>query len=265
MEEPIPTQGITLEFSYAPTPAFERMLEKARQHPSFRQFGEGRNLHVRVTYQFDEPDAIQQIKSISWDLHHKCAFIHGQEVAWTQMAQLTYCYREHVRRRKRDHCFFDGNFWNIFGCRYALANFSDRVNNEWLTFGDLGPDGAWVFDKARIAQRINANLYRGFHRCPAFDPEFVALILELFLDKIDPNRDTRWRYLHDRQGKIIGVTPKDVGIAKNLLYDLQMKVRQHRGPEKVSATGKLPLPAERPRTPASGRGKKKSWLRRLLG
>jgi len=262
--EPIPTQGITFEFSYAPTLAFARTLERARQHPSSRQFGEDKNLHVRVTYQFDEIDAIQQIKSVSWDLHHKRVFLHGQEIAWTQMAQLTHCYWEHVSRHKRDHCFFDGNFWNVFGCRYALANLSDRINNDWLTFGHLDPDGAWVFDKARIVQRVNANFYSGFRHCPAFDPEFVTLVLELFPDKIDPKYDTRWRYLHDRRGKIIGVAPKTVATAKNLVYELQMKVRQQRGPEKVGATGKLRLPAELLRTPALGT-EKKSWLRRLLG
>jgi len=264
-DELIPTPGITLEFSYAATPAFARTLERARQHPSFREFGAGTDLRVRVTYQFDEADAIQEIKRVSWDLHHKRAFIHHQEVTWAQMAQLTHCYWELIARRKRDHCFFDANFWNIFGCRYALANFSDRINNEWLTFGELTPDGAWTFDKARIAQAVHANLHQGFHHCPAFDPEFVALMLELFPAKVDPQQDSRWRYLHDRQGKVIGVAPKDVGTAKNLLYELQTKVRQQRGPEKVAATGKLPLPAARLCLPASGMEKKKSWLRRLLG
>ncbi len=263
-DEPIPTPGITLEFSYAASPAFECTLQWARQHPSFRQLGAGKDLRVRVTYQFDESDAIQEIKRLSWDLHHKRAFIHGQEVTWAQMAQLTHCYWRHVTRQKRDHCFFDANFWNVFGCRYALANFSDRINNEWLTFGELTPDSTWVFDKARIAERVHANLYQGFHHCPAFDPEFVALMLESFPAKVDSKQDTRWGYLHDRQGKIIGVAPKDVGTAKNLLYELQAKVCQRRGVEKVAATGKFPLPAQPLRLPGSGTEKKKSRLRRLL-
>src|SRR3990170_3365841 len=145
VEPGIPEQGITVELAHATVAAFE-----------------------------------QAVKAAAWDLHHKRAWLHGAEIAWHQMAQLTHCFRELLRRPRREHCFFDGNFWSGFGCRYAIANLSDRINNEWLTFGRLEAGGVWVFDKARIAEHVRQHLYSGFQHCPAFDEEYFELFLELF-------------------------------------------------------------------------------------
>ena len=52
-DPPVPSQGITIELSYATVAAFERAVEVARKHSSFQQFGEGKSLRVRVTYSLE--------------------------------------------------------------------------------------------------------------------------------------------------------------------------------------------------------------------
>jgi hypothetical protein len=259
-ESSVPTEGVTLELSYATVPAFDRAVEVARKHPSFQQFGEGKSLRVRVTYQLTELDALQELKDATWDLHHKRAFLRGVEIPWHQMGQLTYCFRELLRKPRRDHCFFDGNFWSVWGCRYAVANLSDRINNEWLSLGHLQADGTWVFDKARITEQVKRNLSSGFQHCPAFDAEFVELMLEIFPERVNPAEDPRWRHLETRQGETIGVGPADVDKAKKILYELQAKIVERRSAERVQENGKRQLALEQFRQSTTGKPKKKKGL-----
>ncbi|HXE75419.1 MAG TPA: hypothetical protein VNN18_07275 [Candidatus Xenobia bacterium] len=235
-------RGITVELEHATVAAFEQALAVVRQHPTCQEFGEGKTLRVRATYQFDELDALNEVKEAAWELRHKRCWIDGKEVPWHEMAEITYCFREYLRKPKRDHCFFDGNFWSNWGCKYAVCNLADRINTEWLTFGQLDGDGAWVFDKARIAERVRQRLHTSFHLCPAFDEEFLNHVLEVFPERVDPVADDRWRYVRNRQGQIIYVGPKDVDSAKKIVQELQEKVRQRRSGENVAENGKRPVP-----------------------
>lgn len=270
-EPPVPSEGITVEISYATVPAFERAVEVARRHPSCQQFGEGKTLRVRVTYGLEELDALQGLKDVCWDLHHKRAFLQGAEIAWHQMAELTYCFRELMRRPRREHCFFDGNFWSGFGCRYAIANLSDHINNEWLSYGHLESGGAWVFDKGRIAAHVRQNLSAGFEHCPAFDADYLELFLELFPERVDPVEDDRWRHVNNRQGQILGVGPKGVDTAKKIVFELQDKIRQRRaasanpGTGSFQENGKRKLPAALVKAYQTPAKKKKGFLARLVG
>lgn len=264
VEPAVPAQGVTVELSYATVAAFEQAVAVARKHPTFQQFGEGKALRVRVTYQLSELGALQELKDAAWDLHHKRAWLHGAEIPWYQMAQLTHCFHELLLRPRREHCFFDGNFWSGSGCRYALANFSDRINNEWLGFGRLEGGGVWVFDKARIADYIRKNLYSGFQHCPAFDEEYLNLFLEVFPERVDPVEDDRWRLVTDRQGNTTGIGPTGVDTAKKIVFELQEKIRQRRGAEPTQENGKRKLSAAL-FAPYQPKKKKKGLLARLLG
>lgn len=265
VEPGIPGQGLTVELAYATVLAFEQAVAVARRHPSFQQFGEGKALRVRVTYQLTELEALQELKDAAWDLHHKRAWLHGDEIAWHQMAQLSHCFGELLRRPRREHCFFDGNFWSGFGCRYAIANLSDRINNEWLGFGRQEAGGVWVFDKARIAEHVRKNLYTGFQRCPAFDEEYLELFFEVFPERVDPVEDDRWQLLKNRQGELIGLGPTGVEAAKKIVYELQDKIRQRRGAEKTQENGKRKLPAALFAPYKTTGKKKKGFLARLIG
>ncbi|MBI4466926.1 MAG: hypothetical protein HY656_05835 [Acidobacteria bacterium] len=264
-EPAVPSRGITVELSYATVPAFEQAVEVARKHATFRQFGEGKGVKVLVTYQLEELDALQELKEASWDLRQKRAWLHGNEIEWHQMAQLTHCFRELLGRPRREHCFFDGNFWSGFGCRYAIANLSDRINNDWLGFGRLESGGVWVFDKPRIAAYVKKNLYTGFQRCPAFDEEYLELFFEVFPERVDPVEDDRWQLLHNRQGEVIGAGPTGADTAKKIIYELQDKIRERRGPDKVQENGKRKLPGQFFRAYQTPTKKKKGLLARLVG
>lgn len=264
VEPGVSLQGITVELSYAAVPAFAQALEVARKHPTFQEFGAGKSLRVRVTYPLDELDALQELKDAVWDLRHKRAWFHGAEMDWYEMAQLTHCFQEFVHKPRRDHCFFDGNFWSGFGCRYAIANFSDRISNEWLTYGRLESGGVWVFDRGRIADYVKQQLYRGYQFCPAFDEEYLERFLELFPERVDVVEDDDWRLLKNRQGETIGVAPREAGSAKKIVYQLQEKVRQRRGPDKVQENGKRKLPAALFKAYQPPPKKKKGLLARLL-
>lgn len=263
-EPSVPAQGITVELSYATVPAFQQAVEVARKHPTFQQFGEGKAVKVRVTYQLGELDALQELKDAAWELHHKRTWLQGTEIPWHQMAQLSHCLRELLRKPRREHCFFDGNFWSGFGCRYALANLTDRINSDWLGYGHLESGGVWVFDKPRIAEYVKKNLFSGFQHCPAFDTEYLEMFLEVFPERVDPVEDDRWRLLVNRQGETIGVGPTGADTAKKIVYELQEKIRQRRGPEKVQENGKRKLPAAL-FAPYQTAKKKKGILARLLG
>ena len=265
VEPGIPGQGLTVELAYATVLAFEQAVAVARRHPSFQQFGEGKALRVRVTYQLTELEALQELKEAAWDLHHKRAWLHGDEIAWHQMAQLSHCFGELLRRPRREHCFFDGNFWSGFGCRYAIANLSDRINNEWLGFGRQEAGGVWVFDKARIAEHVRNHLYSGFQHCPAFDEEYLELFFEVFPERVDPVEDDRWQLLKSRQGELIGVGPTGAEAAKKIVYELQEKIRQRRGAETTQENGKRKLPAALFAPYQTTGKKKKGLLARLLG
>lgn len=264
-EPAIPEKGITVELAYATIPAFQTALQVARKHPTCQEVGEGKSLRVRVTYQLDELDALQALKDTSWELRHRRAWLDGAEIAWDEMCQLSYCFREFVRSPKRDHCFFDGNFWSGFGCRYAIANLADRINNDWLGFGHKEPGGVWVFDKKRIAEHVKKHVYRGFHHCPAFDQDYLELFLELFPERVDPAEDDRWQLLRNRQGEIIGAGPAGAEAAKKIIYELQAKIVERRGADKVQPNGKRKLAPEilKPYRPPPK--KKKGLLARLFG
>lgn len=264
-EPVIPAQGITVELSYATVPGFEQAVRVARKHPTFQQFGAGKSLKVRVTYQLRELEALQELKEATWDLRQKRAWLQGTEIDWHRMGQLTYCFRELLRKPSRDHCFFDGNFWSGFGCRYAIANLADRINSDWLSFGEKEEGGAWRFDKTRIAAHVRENLYTGFQHCPAFDQDYLEHFLEVFPERVDPVEDDRWQHLRNRKGEIIGVGPTGVDTAKKIVLELQEKVRQRRGPDKVEENGKKKLPAEWFQPYQKRTKKKKGLLARLIG
>jgi len=263
-EPAIPAQGITVEMSYATVAAFDEAVAVARKHPTFQQFGEGKGLRVRATYRFSELDELQELKEAAWELRQKRCWLDGQEIAWSEMAQMTHCFREYLRRPRREHCFFDGNFWSGWGCKYAVSNLSDRINIEWLMMGKLDGDGAWVLDKERIAAYVRGKLYTGFHRCPAFDEEFLNRVIEIFPERIDPIADDRWRHVRNRQNEIIHIGPKDVDAAKKIVFELQDKVRAQRAGQPVGENGKHPVPQEYFRTYSEG-PKKKSLLKKILG
>lgn len=263
-EAVMPEKGITVELSYASVAAFDDMVAMARKHPTFQQIGEGKSTRVRVTYQLDELEALQEMKEAAWELRKKRVWLDGEEVEWYEMARMTYCFRELLRTPKPDHCFFDLNFWSGFGCRYAIANLSDRINNEWLGFGHLEEGGAWVFDKPRIAAHVKKNLRWAYQQCPAYDPEYLETFLEIFPERIDPAEDKRWMHLRDRENNIIGVGPPDVDNAKKIVHDLYAKVRERRGAEKVQVNGKRPVPPQFLRQYQAPK-KKKGLLARLVG
>lgn len=265
LNAPIPAQGITVEIPYATVPAFQQAVEVARQHPTFQEFGEGKGSKIRATYQLNELEALQQLKDAVWELRHKRAWLHGEEIEWHRMAQMTHCFQEYLHRPRSDHCFFDGNFWSGFGCRYAIANLADRINNEWLSFGHLDSGGVWVFDKPRIAEHVKRNLYTGFQNCPAFDAEYLEHFLEVFPERIDAIEDDRWQHLKNRQGQIIGVGPKGLDAAKKIISELQDKICERRGRDRVQANGKRKLPAKVFAPYQKPRKRKKGLLARLIG
>ncbi len=243
-EPGVAARGITVELGHATVAAFEQALAVVRRHPTYQEFGEGKTLRVRATYQFDELEALHELKEAAWELRQKHCWIDGKEVPWHEMAEMTYCFREYLRRPRREHCFFDGNFWSSWGCKYAVANLADRINTDWLGFGRLEPDGAWVFDKARIAELVRERLYTSFHLCPAFDEEFLNHLLEVFPERVDPVADDRWRHVRNRQGQIIYIGPKDVDSAKKIVYEMQEKVRQRRAGQNLQENGKRPIAEE---------------------
>jgi len=263
-EPAIPAKGLTVEMSYATVAAFDEAVAVVRKHATFQQFGEGKGLRVRATYQFSELDELQELKEASWELRQKKCWLDGQEIAWSEMAQMTHCFREYLRRPRREHCFFDGNFWSGWGCKYAVSNLSDRINIEWLMMGKLDADGAWVLDKERIAAYVREKLYTGFHRCPAFDEEFLNRVIDIFPERIDPIADDRWRHVRNRQNTIIHIGPKDVDAAKKIVFELQDKVREQRAGQQVGENGKRPVPQEYFRTYAEG-PKKKGLLKKIFG
>jgi hypothetical protein len=244
---------------------FERALAIARRHPSCREFGEGKNLRVRLHFRWTELQQVKEFKDAAWELHNKQAFLNGQEVKWETMAQVTWCFYERTTRRKEQHCFFDENFVNPWGCRYALANLDPRISCQWLQFGQLDGSGAFQFDRQRMRAWVSEHIQQGYHHCPAFDPEFTRMVADVFPEKIDPNDDGRWRYIQKPGQPISGVAPNGVGNAWKVAKELQSVIRARRGPDSVLPTGKRLIPPSFLPEQASSSLQKKSLFARIFG
>lgn len=264
--EQVPREGITIEFSFSTNPAYEAAVATARKHPSYRQLGDGTGARHRAHYRWQELAQLQELKDVCWELREKRAYVNGIELRWEHMAQMTYCFYQKLTRGQRDHCFFDGNHVSPFGCRYTLTNLADRISNQWLTYGEFQPGGAFRFDKERIRALAKERLRSaGIHFCPAGDEEFLDTMVEVFPDQVNPDEDTRWRRMLTPKREVIGVVPVNVRAARDIVHELQGKVRARRGPGRVDETGKLPVPAIGRTEGRPERSKRKSLLEKLFG
>lgn len=194
--EPLPDNGITIEFSYSSSQSFDFAVESAKKFPTFRQFGEGKKAIYRISFDPSKMDsAIELIEHLKgW--RKRTVYVDGQKVPWDSVFAFSWCYeRKKASFKPELYCFgYENNYeFNVWGCIQARLPFTE--NAEWFTWGQwLSNKGDWKFDKERIKHELQKTLYP-YRFCPALQPTLIQEVLNALPNEVNPNKDKNWKFV----------------------------------------------------------------------
>lgn len=239
----IPSSGVTIEFAYSSSRAFEFAVEEAKNHPTFNQFGDAKKAIHRVTYSLEEMELASKLAENLKGSRSRIVYVDGEKVPWDTVFSFTLCYGKKQASYKPElYCFGYENEWehNIWGCLNSRLYF--RENGDWFCWGSFtDKKGTWRFDKDRIRHELEKNLYP-YRFCPAFEEGRVEEVLKAFPDEANPAKDKNWKFVESwednvpglvvtvsRYGyeeKVImkGVCPKGYGALKELAKKLKFEL-----------------------------------------
>lgn len=200
-EEEVPEpskEWLTLQFGYSGSVAFEDVIAKASEHPTFKKYREGKRAVYRLTA--DGPGALATVVPVArlvgaWKTRK--VFVGGKETAWDEVFTFAWCFENRQKAYRPDHYCFGleagGRSFDLWGCtQTAFMFFSAYEWGRWGKFVDR--HGTWEFDKARFRHELGSRLYR-VRFCPALDLSFVEEIFNAFPEKINPAFDKAWEHL----------------------------------------------------------------------
>lgn len=195
-EAEIPSSGITIEFPYSSSLSFYFAVEEAKKHPAFRQFGEGKKVIYRVTYNHNEMEAAAKLAEYLKGWRSVVVYLDGSKTTWDSVISFAWCFKKRQASYKPEYyCYGFENKWqhNIWGCINSQLNF--REHDEWFCWGEFIDDrGTWRFDKNRIRRELERNLYP-YRFCPAFDEDKLKAVLDAFPIEVDPTKDKNWKFI----------------------------------------------------------------------
>lgn len=256
-EKPIPCNGITIEFGYSQSKNLPEAINQAKNTNSFCQWGIGKNVRYRVTFQKENSRGLYNMAETVKFMKNRKVFVDGAEKEWTKV--MTYCYKTYLRSEKKEkYCrenkhVMDYSIINLFGCRQFPISLDDisTIPEEfdfWL-FGNLNKNGIFVFDKNKIREKFMI-AYETTKNCPSFNYDFALQVLEKFPKAVNPQIDSRWSYCSEegatidkiviKNGKIlesfadeyedfgeevVGVKPKNFKAAVSIVDEIKMNVR----------------------------------------
>jgi len=194
--EPIPTNGITIEFGYSSSANFDFAVQTAELCPYFKVFGEGKKAIHRIN--FDPVEIESTIELVKYVRGWKSSriFADGERTTWDAVYSFLWCYERRCASFKPDlYCFGYENEYelNIWGCIQARMPFREHAN--WVEWGKwLDKSGNWEFDKERIKHELQKELHQ-YRFCPAIQLELVEDVLAAFPEKVNPKRDKNWKFV----------------------------------------------------------------------
>jgi len=252
-EKPIPNQGITIEFGYSGSRSLPLAIKQAQKHDAFVQRGMGKNAFYRVNFQKNQFKEIRDmIKCLDY-MKNREVYIDGEKRKWGNV--FSYCYKGKLDSRDPEKYCFGGihnERCNIFGCHGIYLYFDNELFIDdryyfWL-FGKFEEMGDFVFDKAKIKQKVEAELEQ-VRDCPALNIPFIMDVLEVFPDVVNPRRDKNWVYKdeydkvieevvfkngemisirNEDETKILGVVPRDAEAVKLIFEEIKARIKQIR-------------------------------------
>src|ERR671912_481060 len=85
----------------------------------------------------------------------------------------------------------------LFPCRQIRVYDNDHLtDNSWYAFGKMDDGAAFGVDKDAITERVLSDLGPCV-RCPILDLDSTAEIVARLPERIEPGKDTGWRYKED--------------------------------------------------------------------
>jgi transitional endoplasmic reticulum ATPase len=178
-----------------------RAAAAAAQHPSYRI--EGTNSAVRVSVELDLPDDWRLLDDFSGLLRGERRAEYAANGAALSGEELFGGLRCFLRKQRsgtsaRDWCT-PGKLADkqLFPCKQIHLYDNDHLtDNSWYAFGKVSEDGAFEVDKAVITERVLSDLGPCV-RCPILDLDTTAEIVARLPEKIEPGKDSGWRYKED--------------------------------------------------------------------
>jgi hypothetical protein len=252
-EKPIPKQGITIEFGYSGSRTLPLAIKQAQKYDTFLQRGVGKNAVYRVTFQRNQFKEIRDmIKCLDY-MKNREVYVDSEKKKWGNV--FSYCYKGKLDSRDPEKYCFGGvhnERQNIFGCHGMYFYFDNELFIDdryyfWL-FGKFEEIGDFVFDKAKIRQKVETELDQ-VRDCPALNIQFVMDVLEAFPNVVNPRLDKNWAYKDERdriieevvfrngkmfsvekyeedEAEILGVVPRSIEAAKSIFEEIKTRVKQ---------------------------------------
>jgi transitional endoplasmic reticulum ATPase len=175
-----------------------RAAAVAASHPSYRV--EGMNGAARVTIELDLPDDWRLLDDFSGLLRGEGRAEYAADGTALSEEDLFGGLRCFLRKQRsgasaRDWCT-PGKLADkqLFPCKQIHLYDNDHLtDNSWYAFGKMGEDGAFEVDKDGITERVLSDLGPCV-RCPILDLDTTAEIVARLPERIEPGKDTGWRY-----------------------------------------------------------------------
>ncbi|MGB3633816.1 MAG: AAA family ATPase [Rubrobacteraceae bacterium] len=175
-----------------------RAASVASRHPSYQV--EGRNGTARAQVELDLPDDWRPLDEFSGLLRGEKEAEYVADGTALPGEELFSGLRCFLRKQRsgaaaKEWCTprsLEGK--QLFPCKQIHVYDNDHLtNNSWYGLGEMDGDGVFEVDKEAITDRVLSDLGPCV-RCPILDLDTTAELVARLPEKIDPGRDTDWRY-----------------------------------------------------------------------
>ncbi|MGF1470775.1 MAG: ATP-binding protein [Rubrobacteraceae bacterium] len=178
--------------------ALGRAASVASRHPSYTV--EGRNGTAVARVDLDLPSDWQPLDEFSGLLRGEREAEYAADGTAISGEELFAGLRCFLRKQRSDTAAkewctprsLEGK--QLFPCKQIHVYDNDHLtSNSWYAFGKTDGGGVFEVDKDAITERVLSDLGPCV-RCPILDLDTTAEIVARLPEKIDPGRDTDWRY-----------------------------------------------------------------------
>ena len=242
---------LVIEFGGSTSVNYLRAVEWARRCSRYSEAGEGKLKRHRVMWMAQDLDALIPLYHLVRTWKSTQLSLNGRPAWGNVLGAWFSCFEQ--REQAPDpagYCYlspWDARELHPFGCQRA-GQLRLTPDADWLRFGSLESDGAWVFDKARMRHSVLHQLH-GYRFCPGWNRRWIDAFVDVFPDQVNPRRERDWVYQTNARrtslvvslemeaategeewptpDRIIGVGPRDAetsaGILEGLFTLVQLK------------------------------------------
>ena len=154
--EPVPLEGITVEFPFSSAQSFDFAVKEAAKFTSFRQYGQDKKAIYRVTIGKSDIKSLSELLEQLKGWRKRTVYLNGEKVQWDSVFSYSWCHNKKGSSYKPEYyCFGYENEYdlNVWGCIQAHMPFNEQ--GRWFCWGKwLNSKGDWQFDKERIRHEL---------------------------------------------------------------------------------------------------------------